>query len=71
MSPRNAPELGLSYEYRRGFRAPVVTSVDQNGPADQARVEQGDEILMADGLSMEDEQDVLQVKRFADIIFLV
>jgi predicted metalloprotease with PDZ domain len=61
MGPRDAPELGISYEYRSGFPAPVITSVDTGGPAEQAGIQQGDEILHADGLSMENGQDVLQV----------
>jgi predicted metalloprotease with PDZ domain len=71
MSSRNATELGLSYEYRSGFRAPVITSVDTGGPADQAGIQQGDEILQADGLSMEDEQDVLQVMECVDQMLIV
>ena len=53
--------LGLAYEYEVGGRGvPVVTRVDDKGPAFEAGVQVGDEILAVDDMSME-EGDVLNV----------
>jgi C-terminal processing protease CtpA/Prc len=55
-----AENLGLEYGASPGYACPVVTRVDDKGPAEEAGVELGDEIVAVDGMSME-EGDVLSL----------
>jgi hypothetical protein len=50
--PTMAENLGFEYGASPGHACPVVTRVDDRGPAKEAGVELGDEIVAVDGMSM-------------------